>query len=233
MAGGGAGEPVGLVGEAVGGRWGELAVGGEGGFEGDEGLAVLDEVGEGVVEVLGLLLEGSDGDFYACGAEFGDALAADEGVWVGGGDDAAGDAGGDEGVGAGAGAAVVGAGLEGYVGCGADGGDAACGGLFEGCDFGVVAVVVEVGAFGDDLTVVDEDAAYLGVGRRVADGVVGEAKGLLHEAFVLFDLGHFVPSLVAFRGYPPGGILGAKFIVCNGLAGVWRRQNMCIYWGYG
>jgi hypothetical protein len=61
---------------------------------------------------------------------------------------------------------------------------------------------------------------------------VGEAKGLLHEAFVLFDLGHFVPSLVAFRGYPPGGILGAKCF----FAMVWRGYGppkYCIYWGYG
>ncbi len=53
-AGGGAGEPVGLVGEALRGWGGELAVGGEGGLEGDEGPAVLDEVGEGVVELAGL-----------------------------------------------------------------------------------------------------------------------------------------------------------------------------------
>ena len=177
MAGGGAGEPVGLVGEAVCGRWGEFAVYGEGGFEGDEGLVVLDEVGEGVVEVLGWLLEGADYYFYPGGAEFGDALTADQRVWVGGGDDAAGDAGGDEGVGAGAGAAVMGAGFEGYVGGCAGGGAVAGGGLFEGCDLGVVAEVVEVGAFGYDFAVLDEDAAYLWVGRGLAYGVVGELEG--------------------------------------------------------
>ena len=53
------------------------------------------------------------------GAELGDALAADEGVGIDGGDDAAGDLGVDEGVGAGAGAAVVAAGFEGDVGGGA------------------------------------------------------------------------------------------------------------------
>ena len=57
-----------------------------------------------------------DDDFDVGGAEFGEALAADERVGVDGGDDAAGDAGGDECVGAGAGAAVVGAGFEGDVG---------------------------------------------------------------------------------------------------------------------
>ncbi len=107
------------------------------------------------------LLAGAEGDFDAGGAEFGDALAADERVGVLGGDDGAGDAGGDEGVGAGRGAAVVGAGLEGDVGGGSGGADAAGGGLLEGDDLGVVAVVVEVGAFADDRVLADEDAAYL------------------------------------------------------------------------
>jgi hypothetical protein len=83
---------------------------------------VLDAVGEGVVEAAGLLGEGVRGveedGVNVGGAEFGEAVAADEGVGVEGGDDAAGDAGGDEGVGAGAGAAVVGAGFEGDVGGG-------------------------------------------------------------------------------------------------------------------
>ncbi len=95
----------------------------------------------------------AEGDFDACGTEFGEALAAD--LWVGvvRGDDAAADACSDEGVGAGAGATVVAAGFEGDVGCGAYGGEAACCGLFEGGDLGVVAVGVEVGAFADDLRV--------------------------------------------------------------------------------
>ncbi len=165
---------------------------------------MLDEVGEGFVEVAGLLLEDAEGDFDVGGAEFGDALAADEGVGVGGGDDAAGDAGGDEGVGAGAGAAVVAAGFEGDVGGGAFGGDAALGGLLEGYDLGVVAVVVEVGAFADDfgcspLGVDGENAAYLGVGRGEADGLGGELEGSLHEDFVLWGGGH------TFLGYPPWG----------------------------
>ena len=49
------------------------------------------------------------------------------------------------------GATVVAAGLEGDVGRGAFGGDASGAGLFEGDDFGVVAVVVEVCSFADDL----------------------------------------------------------------------------------
>ena len=101
---------------------------------------MLDEVGEGVVEVASGLLEDADRDFDSGGAEFCDALAADLRVGIVGGDDDTGDAGGDEGVGAGAGAAVVGAGLEGDVGGGSGGIEAACGGLLEGDDLGVVAV---------------------------------------------------------------------------------------------
>ncbi len=149
-AGLGAGEPVGLAGGALGCGRGEFAVDRERGLEGDEGAAGLDEVGEGVVEVAGLLLEDADGDVDAGGAEFGDALAADEGVGIDGGDDAAGDFGGDEGVGAGAGAAVVAAGLEGDVGGGACDGVAAFGGLLEGDDLGVVAVVVAMRALAED-----------------------------------------------------------------------------------
>ena len=105
---------------------------------------------EGFVEVAGWLLQDSNGDVDAGGAEFFDAAAADEWVGIAGGDDYAGDAGGDESVGAGAGAAVMAAGLEGDVGCGATGGVAERGGLFEGRDLGVVVAVVDVGAFADD-----------------------------------------------------------------------------------
>ena len=105
---------------------------------------MLDEVGEGVVEVASGLLEDAEDNFDVGVAEFADAQAADLGVGILRGDDAAGDAGGDEGVGAGRGAAVVAAGLESDVGSGAFGGEAAPGCLFEGDDFGVVAVVVEM-----------------------------------------------------------------------------------------
>ena len=114
-AGGGAGDPVGFLEGARDGGGSEFAVGGEGGLEGDEGLAVLDEVGEGVVEVAGGLLEDADGDLNSGGAEPGDSLTADERVGIDGGDDAAGDPGSDECVGAGWRAAVVGAGFEGDV----------------------------------------------------------------------------------------------------------------------
>ncbi len=189
-AGRGAGEPVRLVGGSGLRGGGEVAVDGKGGLEGDEGRVVLDEVGEGVVEVAGGLLEDAESDFDSGGAEFGDALAADLGVGVFGGDDDTGDAGGDEGVGAGAGSSVVGAGLEGDVGGGSGGVEAAFAGLLEGGDLGVVAVVVEVSAFGEDFVVADEDAADLRVGRGESHGFASEGEGSLHEGFVVERGGH-------------------------------------------
>jgi hypothetical protein len=111
---------------------------------------MLDEVGEGVVEVASLLLEDAEGNFDVGFAEFLNALAADSGVGILGGDDAAGDAGSDEGVGAGAGATLVTAWLEGDV-CGDSfGGDVSRSGLLEGDDLGVIEVFVEVCALADD-----------------------------------------------------------------------------------
>ena len=105
-----------------------------------------------------------DVDFDAGGTEPGDALAADEGVGVDGGDDAAGDAVGDECVGAGAGAAVVGAGLEGDVcGCAVHV-MAESEGLLDGSDFGVIARVVVVSAFTDDGFAMREHTTNGGVG---------------------------------------------------------------------
>ena len=210
----GAGEPEGLVGSACGGRRSEFAVDGECGFEGDEGSSMLDEVSEGVVQVAGWLLEDAEADFDIGIAKFLNALAADQGVGVLGGDDAAGDAGVDEGVGAGRGAAVVAAGLEGDVGGGALGGDAAVGRLFEGYDLGVIAVVVEVGAFADDPWCgavggrLGKDTTYLGVRGGEADGFGGEVKGSLHEDFVMAVgrlVRHGVEWLIArfcVDGYP-------------------------------
>jgi len=73
-----------------------------------------------------------ENDFDVGGAEFGEALTADERVGIDGGDDAADDAGGDERVRAGAGAALVGAGFEGDVGGGAADVVVEGCGLFEG-----------------------------------------------------------------------------------------------------
>jgi hypothetical protein len=188
----GTGEPVRLVGGSGLRRGSEVAVDREGGFEGDEGRVSLDEVGEGVVEVAGRLLEDAESDFDSGGAEFGDALAAD--LWIGvfGGDDDPRDLCGDEGVGARAGSSVVRAGLKSDVGCGSGGVEAAFAGLLEGGDLGVVAVVVEVSAFGDDFVVADEDAADLRVGAGEGDGLAGEGEGSLHEVFVLERGGHLL-----------------------------------------
>jgi hypothetical protein len=55
----------------------------------------------------------------------------------------------------------------------------------------VLAVVVEVCAFADDLRCaasegrLGEDTAYLGIRRGEADGPGGKLEGLLHEDFVL------------------------------------------------
>lgn len=191
MAGGGAGQPVGLVGFAGCGWRSEFAVYREGRLEGDEGLSVLDKVGEGVVQLSGRSFECSYEDFDACRAKFGDALAAYLGVGVLGGDDAACDTGGDEGVGAGAGAALVAAGFERDVGGGSGGADATLGGLLESDDLGVVAVVVDMRAFTNDLggaspgRCAGEDATYLRIWRCQADSLGGERQGSLHEEFVL------------------------------------------------
>lgn len=128
---------------------------------------MLDEVSEGVVEVASLLLEDAEGNFDVGFAKFLNALAADFGVGILGGDDAAGDAGSDEGVGAGASAAVMTAWLEGDVcGC-ALGGDVSRCGLLEGDDLGVIEVCVEMCALAYDFISLrccaNEDAAYLRV----------------------------------------------------------------------
>ena len=186
----GAGEPVWLVGNARGEGRCEFAVGGECGLQSNKRRSVLDEMGEGVIEVSGLLFENAEGNFDAGAAEFCDTLTADLRVRVLGGDNAARDTGRDESVGTGAGAAVVTAGLECDICGGALGGDASGGGLFEGDDFGVVAIVVEVGAFADDfgflpLSRTDEDATYLRVWGGEAGGLTCELEGSLHEGFIV------------------------------------------------
>jgi hypothetical protein len=59
------------------------------------------------------------------------------------------------------------------------------GGVLEGGDLGVVAEVVEVFAFADDLVVVDEDAADGGVGRGEGGSGLGESEGVLEVEIVL------------------------------------------------
>ena len=173
FAGFGAGDPVNLAGSSLGWRRCDAAIGGDGCFERDQGAAGLDPMGEGVVEFAGFEFADAEGDFDAGGAEAADTGTRNLGIGIDSGGDDAVNAGIDEGVGAGAGAAMVATRLEGDVGSGAAG-LGAC--LEEGDDFGVVEVVVEVGAFADDGVVADEDAAYLGVGRGQAGGWRGRAR---------------------------------------------------------
>lgn len=125
---------------------------------------MLDEEGEGIVEVAGWLLKSAEGNFDSCGAESGDAFAADLRVRVSGCNDGSADAGCYQSVGAGTSSSVVRTGFQGDV-CGRSGWiDATFLGLFEGGDLGVVAVGVEMRAFGDDLATFDKDAAHLWIG---------------------------------------------------------------------
>lgn len=124
-------------------------------------------------------------------------MAGDEGVWIFGRHDDAGDSGRDESVGAGWGPAVVSAGFEGDVGSGSGGVVVAAAGLFEGDDFSVIAVCVNVGAFADGLGAVwggaGEDAADLRVGAGEGGGGASEGEGSLHEVEVeMGGLWHFV-----------------------------------------
>ncbi len=58
-------------------------------------------------------------------------------------------------------------------------------GFVEGDDFGVVAEVVFVPAFADDLAgAVEDDAADGGVGRGNADAATGQVEGALHPVGV-------------------------------------------------
>jgi hypothetical protein len=139
---------------------------------------VLDGEGEGIVEAASLkgklCVAGKDEDFDACGGEFGEAAPADERVGVDSGDDAAGYAGGDEGIGARAGTAVVGAGLKGDAGgCAVK---VMAGGVcvFQGNDFGVVADVVVMGAFGEHGFTAQQNAANGGIRRGEGLGVASE-----------------------------------------------------------
>src|SRR5258708_40220512 len=74
-------------------------------------------------------------------------------------------------------------------------------------------------AFGYDLVVLDEDAAYLGVGGGQGYGGCGKVQGSLHEELVLWLRRHaFEDSfLSSFRG-TPRRYLGHKPNDCNEIA---------------
>jgi hypothetical protein len=84
------------------------------------------------------------------------------------------DADGDECVRAGAGAAVVGAGFEGDAGSGVVEVVAGGAGLVQRDDLGVVAGVVEVRAFAQDVFAVEEDAADGWIGGGEGSGAASE-----------------------------------------------------------
>jgi hypothetical protein len=87
---------------------------------------------------------------------------------------------------------MVTAGFEGDVGGGAFGGEAAFRRLFQGYDLGVVALVVDVGAFSEDFVVADEDATNLRIWRCKGCSVRGEPKCMLHKNLVLKVRRHHV-----------------------------------------
>jgi hypothetical protein len=64
------------------------------------------------------------------------------------------------------------------------------GGLLEGGDLGMVAQVVEMGAFAEDMVVAGEDAAYGGVGAGEAEGFLREGEGSGEVWLVLWREGH-------------------------------------------
>jgi hypothetical protein len=143
---------------------------------------------EGLIQVAGLLLKNANGDVNVCVAEYLNASSADEGIGIGGCDNAAGDTGFNERVGAGTGSTVVAAGFEGDIGGGSEGGEPLCGSLFEGDDLGVIVVVVEMRAFADDLNVgigANDDTANLWVGTGEGGGLSGELESPAHEELVL------------------------------------------------
>ena len=158
---GGSGEPVRLVREAAS-RWrSQFAVDRQRGLERDEGSAGTDEMGEGFVEVAGLLLQDTGGNLDACSLKFGDASTAYQRVRIDSGDDTTGDTCCDKSISARACATMMAAGFEGDVGGSAFSGESAFCCLFQRDDLCVVTLVVDVGAFGEGLVVADENAADL------------------------------------------------------------------------
>lgn len=145
---------------------------------------MLDEVGEGVVEIAGWLLKSAEHDFDSGGTESGNALAADLRIRILGCNDGSADAGFDEGVGAGTSSSVMGTGFQGDVSCRSGWIDATFVRLFECGDLSVVAISVEVRAFGDDRAAFDQDATYLRIGRGESDAFAGEDERSLHEDFI-------------------------------------------------
>jgi len=122
---------------------------------------------------------GVDGD--ACGAKGFKPSACNFGIGILGGGDNSGDPCIEESQGAGAGTAREIAGFERDVSGGAAGFFT---GGFERDDFGVVAPVILVEAFADDVAGVNDDTTYGGIGACEADAFARDCEGALHEADV-------------------------------------------------
>jgi hypothetical protein len=130
-------------------------------------------------------------------------------IWVGitNGNDDARDASVNERFGARAGSTDVIARLERDIGCGAAGFFA---GGFQRDDFGMVAPIVLMEAFANDLAFVNDDAANGGIGAGEADAFARELERALHEADVVFVHRDEKTARPRFKkrnlGHPPCGL---------------------------
>ena len=187
LAGGFAGDPVGLTGDLMAGWRGDAAVERHGHLHEHQRAAMLAPAGEALVEAAGFGFADANDGFNAGGAQSLNTVASYGGVGIDGGGDYAANSCGDKGLGAGRGAAGVIAWLERYIGCAAA--EAVAGvllGDFEGDDFSVVDEIVFVPAFAGYLAgVVENDAADGWIGRGEGDASAGQFEGAVHPVAVL------------------------------------------------
>jgi hypothetical protein len=151
-------------------------------------------VSESFVQITGLLLQDANSDFDACGLEFGDALPTHEWIGIDCGDNATGDSCCDKRVGAGASASAVTAWLQGDVGSSTPRRDASFGCLFQSGNLGMIALIIDMGAFSEDFVIANEDTADLRIWRGKRCCVGREPESMLHEDFVLRVLRHYVEN---------------------------------------
>ena len=153
---------------------GDLAVEGEGGFQGDQRLARAHEVDEGLVQLFGFRGEFvGDGYGDAGRAQGSETLAGDERVGILHGGDYFGDAGGDDRFGAGGGAALVRAGFEIEVERRAAGLVAR---LFQRVDFCVLYAGVGVEAASYNLAIAHDHGADHRVGTGLPAALPGQVE---------------------------------------------------------
>ncbi len=135
-----------------------------------------------MVEPPGFRFADARVDGYARGAKGFKPSACNFGIGILGGGDNSGDACVEESLGARAGTAREIAGFERDVSRGAAGFFTSS---FERDNFGVVAPVILVEAFADDVAGVNDDATYGGIGACEADAFARDCEGALHEAVVV------------------------------------------------